>query len=142
VEGLFEALKGMLLRLELCQKSLNEYLDIKKKVFPRFYFVSSVALLDMLANGTNPPKIMCYLGDCYDALANLRFVKTEIGQSNKVVDVMTAKDGEEVALSDEFIMEGEVEAYLIRLTSAMQHSLKVVLLDAMEKASKLGTRTS
>lgn len=27
----------------------------------------------MLANGTNPPKIMPYLGDCYDSLANLRF---------------------------------------------------------------------
>jgi hypothetical protein len=85
---------------------------------------------------------MCYLGDYYDALANLRFVKTETGQSNKVADVMTAKDREEVALSDEFIMEGKVEAYLIRLTSAMQHSLKVVLSDAMEKASKLGSRTS
>jgi hypothetical protein len=34
-----------------CQKSLNEYLDQKKKIFPRFYFVSNVALLDMLANG-------------------------------------------------------------------------------------------
>ena len=34
--------------LELCQKSLNEYLDMKKKIFPRFYFVSNVALLDML----------------------------------------------------------------------------------------------
>jgi hypothetical protein len=29
--------------------------------------VSNVALLDMLANGTNPPK-MKYLGDCYDSL--------------------------------------------------------------------------
>jgi dynein heavy chain len=136
VEGRFEALKGMRERLELCQKSLNEYLDIKKKIFPRFYFVSSVALLDMLANGTNPPKIMPYLGDCYDALSNLSFVKTKEGDiSNNTTDTMIAKDGERVALSECFTMEGEVENYLNRLTSAMQHSLKTILSDAVEKAS-------
>ena len=65
VEGRYEALRIMSEKLEICQKSLKEYLDIKKKVFPRFYFVLSVALLNILANGTNPPKIMPYLGDCY-----------------------------------------------------------------------------
>lgn len=29
----------------------------------------------MLANGTNPRKIVPYLSDCYDALAGLRFVQ-------------------------------------------------------------------
>lgn len=135
VEGRCEALKGMRMKLEMCQKSLHEYLDIKKKIFPRFYFVSSVALLDMLANGTNPPKIMPYLGDCYDALANLKFVTLEDGsQSDKTVNTMIAKDGEEVPLYEDFTMEGEVEAYLNRLTEAMRKSLKVILSDAVEKA--------
>ena len=80
VEGRFESLQGMRETLEMCQKSLHEYLDIKKKIFPRLYFVSSVALLDMLANGTNPPKIMPCLGDCYDTLANLKFVTLETGR--------------------------------------------------------------
>ncbi len=136
VDGRYEALKGMRERLELCQKSLNEYLDIKKKIFPRFYFVSSVALLDMLANGTNPPKIMPYLGDCYDALANLAFIESESGEiSSKTVDRMIAKDGEEVGLHENFTMEGEVENYLNRLTVAMQQSLRKILSDAIEKAA-------
>jgi len=88
VEGRLDALKSMVQRLDMCQKSLNEYLDMKKKIYPRFYFVSNVALLDMLANGTNPPKIMSYLGDCYDSLANLRFLKNEDGTTN--IKVMTA----------------------------------------------------
>lgn len=37
--------------------------------------IPQVALLDMLANGTNPRKIVPYLSDCYDALAGLRFVQ-------------------------------------------------------------------
>ena len=61
------------------------------QIFPRFYFVSNVALLDMLANGTNPPKIMPYLGDCYDSLANLTFVTLEDGtQSSKTVNEMVS----------------------------------------------------
>ena len=63
-EGRGESLKEASKNLELCQRSLNEYLDMKKKIFPRFYFVSNVALLDILSNGNNPPKIMPYTGDC------------------------------------------------------------------------------
>ena len=42
-------------------------------MFPRFYFVSNVALLDILSNGNNPPRIMPYVGDCYDAIADVVF---------------------------------------------------------------------
>jgi dynein heavy chain len=62
-EGRVEALKEMSKNLEQCQRKLNDYLDKKKKIFPRFYFVSNVALLDILSNGNNPPRIMPYLGD-------------------------------------------------------------------------------
>lgn len=62
------------------------------QIFPRFYFVSNVALLDMLANGTNPPKIMPYLGDCYDSLANLTFITLEDGTtSSKTVNEMVSR---------------------------------------------------
>lgn len=45
VEGRLELLRSLGARLELCQRSLNEYLDTKKKLFPRFYFVSNVRRL-------------------------------------------------------------------------------------------------
>ena len=132
-------------RLELCQKSLNEYLDVKKKIFPRFYFVSSVALLDMLANGTNPRKIVIYLGDCYDALNNVVFVEEEGEEKpSKKITTMIAKDketcpmyiGEDKENPVYFEMEGEVEVYLNNLTEAMQttlrHSLSAGLDDAAD----------
>lgn len=53
--------------------------------------MSNVALLDMLANGTNPPKIMPYLGDCYDSLANLTFTTLDDGTtSSKTVNEMVS----------------------------------------------------
>ena len=125
VEGRQESLQTMQSRLESCQKSLNEYLDQKKKIFPRFYFVSNVALLDMLANGTNPPKIMKYLGDCYDSLNELTLVVDDKGvQNSKLANEMIAKDGERMMLNEEFSLEGEIERYLNNLTEAMRDTLK------------------
>ncbi len=135
IEGRVELLKNMSHQLEICQKSLNDYLDMKKKIFPRFYFVSNVALLDMLANGTNPPKLMPYIGDCYDSLSKLLFVKDENGnESNKVVDCMVSKDGEQIVLAEPFTMEGEVEAYLNGLTDSMVNTLKHELNNGIEAA--------
>lgn len=45
------------LRLCLCEKALAEYLDTKRLAFPRFYFISSSDLLDILSNGTAPPQV-------------------------------------------------------------------------------------
>lgn len=44
-------------RLSLCEKALAEYLDTKRLAFPRFYFISSADLLDILSNGTNPHQV-------------------------------------------------------------------------------------
>lgn len=40
-EGREERLNEFFADIELCEKALNEYLEQKKKVFPRFYFVSN-----------------------------------------------------------------------------------------------------
>lgn len=37
--------------LEMCQKSLSDYLEVKKKKFPRFYFISPNDLVDILSKG-------------------------------------------------------------------------------------------
>lgn len=45
-------------RLSLCEKALAEYLETKRVTFPRFYFISSTDLLDILSKGTQPKQVM------------------------------------------------------------------------------------
>ena len=87
----------------MCERSLNDYLEQKKKAFPRFYFVSNQALLDILSNGNNPEKVGEYLGDCFDGLKSLDFVKKEgAPRPYKSASGMFSKEGEHVKFSSIF----------------------------------------
>ena len=57
IPGLFEKLETIQAELVKCEKALAEYLETKRLAFPRFYFVSSADLLDILSNGNNPPVV-------------------------------------------------------------------------------------
>eukprot|EP00752_Nemacystus_decipiens_P011484 g10196.t1 len=72
-DGRAEGLINMHRELEKCERALTEYLDMKKNVFPRFYFVSNAALLDILSNGNDPPKIQPHLGSVFDGIGALEF---------------------------------------------------------------------
>lgn len=55
--GLFPRLEALQAELTLCEKTLAEYLETKRLAFPRFYFVSTADLLDILSNGNQPVKV-------------------------------------------------------------------------------------
>ena len=129
VGGRAETLTGLLAKLDLCEKSLNNYLAVKKKTFPRFYFLSNTAVLQVLANGNSPPKIMQYLSDCFpDALSDL--VREE-GSKTLAIE-MVAKDGERIAAPHftPYKMEGAVEVWLNGLTEQMRRTLRSKSLTA------------
>ena len=89
-------------------------------MFPRFYFVSNQALLDILSNGNNPPKVDEYIGDCFDGMKGLDFIKGE-GQPvpAKNAKGMWSKYREYVPFNGVFTCNGAVESYLCDIERQM-----------------------
>ncbi len=130
------SLTNMFKELEKCEKALNEYLEIKKSIFPRFYFVSNAALLDILSNGNNPPKIMPHVGSVFDGIGDLELCLSA-NQLNQIAEAdkngekaitgpyeaaksMISKDKEVVVFDNVFDMKGAVELWLNDLVKFMQ----------------------
>ena len=57
--GLLDTLNDMNLKLEEIQKSLDMYLETKRQIFPRFYFLSNDDLLEILGQSKNPEAVSC-----------------------------------------------------------------------------------
>ena len=66
---LIKKLESTQSRLEMCEKSLANYLEQKRRIFPRFYFVSTSDLLDILSNGNDPIKVNFHTDKIIAAIA-------------------------------------------------------------------------
>ncbi len=109
--------------IEVCEKALNQYLEDKKKMFPRFYFVSDAALIDILSNRNNPQKVAEYLGDCFGGLKDLDFiVDPATGNQTNKAKGMKSNEGEYVVFPEDkpFTAEGPVENSLLDLEFKMR----------------------
>ena len=122
-EGREERLFEMHSEIELCEKSLNNYLEQKKKVFSRFYFVSNQALLDILSNGNNPEIVDGYLGDCFSGMRSVKFIETE-QRPYRSCEGMYSKEGEYVPFEQVFEFQGAVENYLCDLETKVMRVLR------------------
>jgi dynein heavy chain len=76
-EGLYKQLQRVQDMLSLCEKSLQVYLETKRRAFPRFYFLSAADLLNILSEGGNPHAIMSHMPKLFDNIRTFKFRKKE-----------------------------------------------------------------
>ena len=60
------------------QKKLDDYMEVKRGAFPRFYFLSNDELIDILANSTDLDKIQQHLKTCFDNIVSLKIDESEV----------------------------------------------------------------
>ena len=115
--------------LEFCQKKLENYLEIKRKLFPRFYFVSNTVLLKILSQGSDPNSVQEDYEKLFDAITSVKFDEQKRRQ---IVSIMqnVGKDVEEVFLTDKIKAEDNIEQWLLNLEKEMQRSMRDVCKDA------------
>ncbi|KAL3663603.1 hypothetical protein V7S43_011489 [Phytophthora oleae] len=125
--GLLDLLNDLRARLEKCQQALKEYLDSKRRMFPRFYFISEADLLDILSNGSNPQKVMVHLEKVFLATHTLLLEKANSGAASSIVAthfVSNDSAKESISFEDKVQLEGKVELYMQTILESMQLTLK------------------
>uniref|UniRef100_A0A8C4UZ95 Dynein axonemal heavy chain 17 n=1 Tax=Falco tinnunculus TaxID=100819 RepID=A0A8C4UZ95_FALTI len=129
--GLSQQLEDIQSRLSLCEKALAEYLDMKRLAFPRFYFISSADLLDILSNGTNPHLVQRHLSKLFDNLAKMKFQLDSEQKATKVGLGMYSKEEEYVSFSEPCDCSGQVEIWLNRVLDSMRATVRDEMTEAV-----------
>ncbi|XP_074620352.1 cytoplasmic dynein 2 heavy chain 1-like [Acropora palmata] len=132
--GIRNALVTLLDQLQRCQKSLNEFLEEKRALFPRFYFIGDDDLLEILGQATNPVVIQSHLKKLFAGIHNVSF-----DEGCKTIVAMKSLDGEVVPLKRPVTITPEVEVWLGDLANEMKDTLKQLLIDCLSASKKGGS---
>ncbi|KAM4612372.1 dynein axonemal heavy chain 2 [Polymixia lowei] len=122
--GLQEKLTQMNRKLEEIQKTMDMYLETKRQLFPRFYFLSNDDLLEILGQSHNPDAVQPHLKKCFDNIKSLRIGKVGIGGSRSEASGMFSADGEFMEFTPPVLLERPVETWLCEVERTMRVTLK------------------
>ncbi|OEH75838.1 hypothetical protein cyc_03719 [Cyclospora cayetanensis] len=132
-------------QLSMCEKALNEFMDSKRKTFPRFFFVSSVDLLDILSHGNDPPAVMVHMPKIFQAIQQFNWrnaLPSDKDQGRPVaIGITSCVGSEQLALPQEMAFRGKVECYLddciSMMHSTVRHYLKKSFAARLTASSKV-----
>nr|XP_034195945.1 dynein heavy chain 1, axonemal-like [Osmia lignaria] len=133
--NLLEGLQECKSLLEMVQKGLSDYLEVKRKVFPRFYFLSDEELLEILAQAKNVYAVQPHLRKCFENIQQVKF------ESDLEITRMYSAEGEEVIFRPSMYPVRSVEYWLGDLENVMRNTIREIIREALRMIDSISRKT-
>ena len=127
IPGLKDTLETILTQLDMCQKALNDFLEQKRSIFSRFYFIGDDDLLEILGQAKNPAVIQSHLKKLFAGI-----YKVEFDKGNQQIISMISQANEYVPLKSPVRITDDVEVWLGDLERTMRDTLHSLLQKALK----------
>ena len=130
-EKLLERLKDSGTLLDQVQKGLNDYLETKRGVFSRFYFLSNDDLLSILSESKDVMRVQPHFKKCFEAINAVEF------QPDLSITKMISPEKEMVPMMDPIDPVGKnVEDWMLEVEAMMRTSIRHVMDQAIQDYPK------
>lgn len=119
-------------KLEEITKGLNDYLEMKRLYFPRFFFLSNDELLEILSQTKEPRAVQPHLGKCFEGINKVKF------EADLKISQIISAEGEVVKLDKTVDPEtsankGNVEKWLLEIESIQWDSIRTLTVGSLEE---------
>ena len=119
--------------LEMCQKALDGYLEQKRSMFPRFYFVSNPVLLQMLSQGSDPKMIQPFYQTVFDAIDHVVHDPKNARNITAMVSLFKGTT-EQIDFLNPVMAKGNIEEWLAKVLTAQRVAMKDVCRSCADEA--------
>ncbi|XP_060831781.1 dynein axonemal heavy chain 1-like [Bombus pascuorum] len=133
--NLLESLQECQSLLEVVQKGLSNYLEMKRRIFPRFYFLSDEELLEILAQAKNVQAVQPHLRKCFENIQEVKF------EEDLQITRMYSAEREEVLLDPPMYPLRSVEYWLGDLETVMRTTIRNIIGAALLVVDEIPRKT-
>lgn len=130
-------LDEMLTTLDEIQSKLNDYLNKKRAQFPRFYFLSTDGLIEVLSEARDPTRIQKFVKILFEG------IKSFIFNDQEAITAMKSSEGEQIEFSSPVetrLHKGLVEQWLREFEETMYTEVRAFIEQSFEDFARSTNR--